>query len=80
MFDNAALTVRDRGGISAAAGANGDNGVDVLHEPWRSYGAMRRPFLDVDDDFAGAEQEQLNRVVLVDIQDAGGCSVHGKTQ
>lgn len=64
----------DRGGANAA------NGVDVLHTPWRSYGAMRRPFLDVDDDFAGAEQEQLNRVVLVEIQDAGGCSVHGKAQ
>lgn len=57
--------------------ANAENGVHVLHEPWPDYRAMRRPFQDAGADLPGSAQERLNRVVLVEIQDAGGCATNG---
>ena len=57
--------------------ANADYGVHVLHEPWPNYDAMRRPFLDAHEDLPGSAQERLNRVVLVEILDAGGCATNG---
>lgn len=63
----------------ATEGANAEHGVHVLHEPWPNYDAMRRPFLDAHEDLPGSAQEQLNRVVLVEIQDAGGCAALSAT-
>lgn len=51
------------------------NYVDIRHEPWRNYAAIQRPF-DDKAGLSGTEREhleQLNRVVYIDLQDAGGC-------
>ena len=60
--------LRNRGLIS-------DNGVDIDHVPWTDYPTMRRPFLDSREEFQSAAQELLNRVVLVEVHDAGGCAL-----
>ena len=46
--------------------------VDIRHEPWHDYSAIQRPFEDKER-FPGIAQEQLNRIVYIDLQDAGGC-------
>ena len=51
------------------------NGVDIDHVPWTDYSTMRRPFLDSREEFQSAAQELLNRVVLVEVRDAGGCAL-----
>lgn len=51
------------------------NNVDVRHVPWQSYAEIRRPFEDAQG-FSGMAQEQLNRVVYIEVQDAGGCERH----
>ena len=55
--------------------AGEDDGVDIDHVPWTDYSTMRRPFLDSREEFQSAAQELLNRVVLVEVRDAGGCAL-----
>ena len=52
------------------------NGIDIDHVPWTDYSTMRRPFLDSREEFQSAAQELLNRVVLVEVRDAGGCALN----
>ena len=52
--------------------AHRGNGVHVEHREWQSYPEIERPFEDAEG-FDGADQEQLNRVVYIDLQDAGSC-------
>lgn len=50
----------------------GKSRVDIRYEPWLDYEDIQRPFEDKAR-FSGMDQEQLNRVVYIDLQDAGGC-------
>ena len=52
--------------------ADAKNEVHVRHDPWDSYDEVLRPFEDAAG-FSEREQEQLNRVVYIELQDAGGC-------
>ena len=52
--------------------AHRGNGVHVERREWQSYPEIERPFQDAEG-FDGADQEQLNRVVYIDLQDAGSC-------
>ena len=56
----------------AASGAVRGNNVHIHHDPWPNFPAMQRPFKDANG-FSKTAQEQLNRVVYIDLQDAGGC-------
>ena len=47
----------------------------IRHVPWQTYADIRRPFLDAPEGVERAEQELLNRAVLVEVQDAGACAV-----
>lgn len=51
------------------------NGVDIDHVAWTDYPTMRQPFLDSREEFQSTAQELLNRVVLVEVRDAGGCAL-----
>ena len=48
-------------------------GFEIIHKPWKSFEAMRRPFVDRSEALQGTEQEALNRSVVVQVHDAGGC-------
>ena len=61
-----------------AARAGEDNGVDIDHAAWKGYPQMRRPFLDARDEFESTAPELLNRTVLVEIRDAGGCALDAR--
>ena len=50
----------------------GKSRVDIRYEPWLDYEDIQRPFEDKAR-FSGMDQEQLNRVVYIDLLDAGGC-------
>ena len=65
-----AKVVKDR---LASQGVRADGGLDVEYQTWRTYADMARPFLDSGDSFRSTAQEQLNRVVFVELQDAGAC-------
>lgn len=56
-----------------AEGANEKNNVHVRHDPWRRYAEIQRPFKDAEGFSGITDQEQLNRVVYIELQDAGGC-------
>ena len=58
-------------GRLASQGIHPDGGFDVRYRPWETFADMARPFKD--SGFRGAAQEQLNRVVFVELQDAGAC-------
>ena len=64
-----AKVVKDR---LAARGANEMNRVHVRRESWPTYDQIRRPFKETIGS-SGTDHEQLNRVVYIDLQDAGGC-------
>lgn len=72
-----AANLRAEGVISHLRGqkVHEENGVDIHHVPWQNYAAIRRPFRDSDDEIDGTDQERLNRVVLVELHDAGACAV-----
>ena len=57
----------------ASQGIDKDGGFDVQRQQWLAYGDMERPFLDSHGSFQGTAQEQLNRVVFVELEDAGAC-------
>lgn len=52
-----------------------DDGINVVHAAWQKYPDIRRPFLDSREEFQSTDQELLNRAVLVEVLDAGGCAV-----
>lgn len=52
-----------------------ESNVEVIHDPWPTYAAIRRPFFDSPEGVERTDQELLNRAVLVEIQDAGACAV-----
>ena len=52
--------------------AHRGNGVHIERREWDSYPEIERPFEDAEG-FDGGDQEQLNRVVYIDLQDAGSC-------
>ena len=52
---------------------NSAQGFQIDHEPWPSFDAMRPPFVDRSEALQGTEQEALNRSVVVQVHDAGGC-------
>ena len=72
-----AANLRAEGVVDHLSGEGLDAGssVEVLHVPWQNYTDIRRPFLDSPDGVKGTDQEQLNRAVLVEVQDAGACAV-----
>lgn len=48
--------------------------IHVDHEPWDQYADIERPFKDLYPLGTGeTDQEQLNRVVYIDLKDAGRC-------
>lgn len=57
----------------SAQGFGIDQGFKIDHEPWPSFEAMRRPFVDRSEALQGTEQEALNRSVVVQVHEAGGC-------
>ena len=57
----------------SAQGFGIDQGFKIDHEPWPSFDDMRRPFVDRSEALQGTEQEALNRSVVVQVHDAGGC-------
>ena len=58
--------------------AGEDDGVDIDHAAWKGYPQMRRPFLDAREEFENTAPERLNRTVLVEIRDAGGCALDAR--
>lgn len=52
---------------------NAGQGFEIDYEPWASFDAMQRPFVDRSKALQGTEQEALNRSVVVQVHDAGGC-------
>lgn len=72
-----AANLRARGVVSylrnSVKGFGIDQGFNIDHEPWKSFDGMQRPFVDRSEALQGTEQEALNRSVVVQVHDAGGC-------
>ena len=49
------------------------SGFEISHEPWPNFDAMQRPFVDRHEALQGMDQEILNRSVVVQVHNAGGC-------